>query len=148
MLQAILNKSWQQHPTRHQLYSHLPPITKTIRVRQTRHAGHIYKTNILNEFTKLVIGSQPCLQSHPHVVRFKFIREMDHCFTDCSAFIYSVYTFYLTHLHSCIIQGFQTIVLIFIVIFTMFQLRCPLAFFKCFLLNSGAYMELWTRSFI
>ena len=40
MLRAILNKSWQQHPTRHQLYSHLPPIMKTIQVGRTRHAGH------------------------------------------------------------------------------------------------------------
>ena len=40
MLRAILNKSWRQHPTRHQLYSHLPPITETIQVRRTRHAGH------------------------------------------------------------------------------------------------------------
>ena len=40
MLRAILNKSWQQHPTRHQLYGHLPPITKTILARLTRHAGH------------------------------------------------------------------------------------------------------------
>ena len=40
MLRAILNKSWQQHPTRHQLYSHLPPITKTIQARRIRHAGH------------------------------------------------------------------------------------------------------------
>ena len=39
MLRAILNKSWRQHPTRHQLYGHLPPITKTIQVRRTRHAG-------------------------------------------------------------------------------------------------------------
>ena len=30
MLRAILNKFWRQHPTRHQLYGHLPPITKTI----------------------------------------------------------------------------------------------------------------------
>ena len=30
MLWAILNKSWRQHPTKHQLYGHLPPITKTI----------------------------------------------------------------------------------------------------------------------
>ena len=37
MLRAILNKSWRQHPTRHQLYGHLPPITKTIQVRRTRH---------------------------------------------------------------------------------------------------------------
>ena len=40
MLRAILNKSWRQQPTRHQLYGHLPPITKTIQVRRTRHAGH------------------------------------------------------------------------------------------------------------
>ena len=40
MLRAILYKSWRQHPTRHQLYGHLHPITKTIQVRQTRHAGH------------------------------------------------------------------------------------------------------------
>ena len=33
MLRAILNKSWQQHPTKHQLYDQLPPITKTIQVR-------------------------------------------------------------------------------------------------------------------
>ena len=44
MLQAILNKSWRQHPTRHQLYGHLPPITKTIQVRRTRHAGHCWKS--------------------------------------------------------------------------------------------------------
>ena len=30
ILRAILNKSWRQHPTRQQLYGHLPPITKTI----------------------------------------------------------------------------------------------------------------------
>ena len=44
MLRAILNKSWRQHPTRHQLYSHLPPITKTIQVRWTRHAGHCWRS--------------------------------------------------------------------------------------------------------
>ena len=37
MLRAILNKSWRQHSTKHQLYGHLPPITKTIQVRRTRH---------------------------------------------------------------------------------------------------------------
>ena len=44
MLRAILNKSWQQPPTRHQLYGHLPPITKTIQVRRTRHAGHYWRS--------------------------------------------------------------------------------------------------------
>ena len=44
MLRAILNKSWWQHPTRHQLYGHLPPITKTIQARRTRHAGHCWRS--------------------------------------------------------------------------------------------------------
>ena len=44
ILRATLNKSWQQHPTRHQLYGHLPPITKTIQVRRTRHAGHCWRS--------------------------------------------------------------------------------------------------------
>ena len=44
MLRAILNKSWWQHPTRHQLYGHLPPITKTIQVRRTRHAGQRWRS--------------------------------------------------------------------------------------------------------
>ena len=44
MLQAILNKSWRQHPTKQQLYGHLPPIMKTIQVRQTRHAGHSWRS--------------------------------------------------------------------------------------------------------
>ena len=44
MLREILNKSWQQHPTRHQLYGYQPPITKTIQVRRTRHAGHCWRS--------------------------------------------------------------------------------------------------------
>ena len=44
MLRAILNKSWWQRPTRHQLYGHLPPIKKTIKVRRTRHAGHCWRS--------------------------------------------------------------------------------------------------------
>ena len=40
MLQAILNKSWQQHTTRHQLYGHLP----SIQVRRTTHAGHCWRS--------------------------------------------------------------------------------------------------------
>ena len=44
MLRVILNKSWRQNPIRHQLYGHLPPITKTIQVRRTRHAGHCWRS--------------------------------------------------------------------------------------------------------
>ena len=44
MLQAILNKSWRQYPTKQQLYGHLPPITKTFQVRQTRHSGPCWRS--------------------------------------------------------------------------------------------------------
>ena len=44
MLRAIFNKSWRQYPTKQQLYGHLPPIRKTIQVRQTRHVGHCWSS--------------------------------------------------------------------------------------------------------
>ena len=44
MLRAILNESWRQHPTKQQLYGHLPPITKIIKVRRTRHVGHCWRS--------------------------------------------------------------------------------------------------------
>ena len=43
---------------------------------------------------------------------------------------------------------FRTIIFIFIAIFTMFWLMCSPNFFRCFLLNLGANMELQTTFFI
>ena len=61
MLRAILNRSWRQHPTRYQLYGHLPPITKTIQVRRTRHAGHCWRSR--NELIRDVLLCPP----HTHM---------------------------------------------------------------------------------
>ena len=44
MLQAILNKSWRQHASKQQLYGHLPPITKTIKIRRSRRVGHCWRS--------------------------------------------------------------------------------------------------------
>ena len=44
ILWAILNNSWRQHSTKQQLYSHIPPITKTIQIRWTRHMGHYWRS--------------------------------------------------------------------------------------------------------
>ena len=44
MLRAILNETWRQHPTKHQLYGHPPPSTKIIQVWRTRHAGHCWRS--------------------------------------------------------------------------------------------------------
>ena len=54
MLRAILNKSWRQHPTKQQLYGYLPPITKTIKVRRTRHAGHCWRSGdeLISDFLR------------------------------------------------------------------------------------------------
>ena len=39
-----IEQSWVMHPTKQQLYGHLPSITKTIKVRRTRHAGHCWRS--------------------------------------------------------------------------------------------------------
>ena len=70
MLRAILNKSWQQHPTRHQLYGPLPPITKTIQARRTRHAGHCWRSK-----DKLV---SDVLLWTPHMANQKQDDQLEH----------------------------------------------------------------------
>ena len=44
MLRVILNKSWRQHRTKQQIYGHWPPITKTIKIRQSRQARHSWRS--------------------------------------------------------------------------------------------------------
>ena len=43
-VQYCSNSSWRQYPKKQQLYGHLPPLTKTIQVRRTRHAGHCWRS--------------------------------------------------------------------------------------------------------
>ena len=57
MLQAILNKSWKQHPTKHQLYGHLSSITKTIQVRWPRQAEHCWR--IMDELISDILRWTP-----------------------------------------------------------------------------------------
>ena len=56
VLQAILNKSWKQQPTKQMVYGHLPPISTTIKVRRTRHAGHCWrvKDDPINDVLQLI----------------------------------------------------------------------------------------------
>ena len=75
MLRAILNKSWRQHPTRHQLYGHLPPITKTIQVRRTRHAGHCWRSR--DELIRDVMYSY----GPPHMAVQKQDDQHEHTFS-------------------------------------------------------------------
>ena len=75
MLRAILNKSWRQHPTRHQLYDHLPPITKNIQVRRTRHVGHSWRSR--DKLISDVLLWTPTNGRHEHTFRsYVRIREV------------------------------------------------------------------------
>ena len=61
LIRVLSSLSWirilRATPTRHQLYGHLPPITKTIQVRRTRHAGHCWKSR--DEFISDVLQWTP-----------------------------------------------------------------------------------------
>ena len=72
MLRAILNKSWGQHSTRHQIYGHLPLITKTIQVRRTRHAGHCWRSR------EVLISDVP-----PHMAGQKQDNQHEYTFSSC-----------------------------------------------------------------
>ena len=54
MLQAILNKTWRQYPTSHQLYGHLPPITKTIKLDEPDILRINYKKHLKSIFKKSI----------------------------------------------------------------------------------------------
>ena len=73
MQRAILNMSWRQHPTRHQLYGHLPPITKTVQVRRTRHAGHCWRSKyeLINDILLLT----------PHMAKKKQDDQLEHTYS-------------------------------------------------------------------
>ena len=74
MLRAILNKFWRRHPTRHQLYSHLPPITKTIQVRRIRHAAHCWREARTNSSVMYSYGA-------PHMAKQKQDDQLEHTYS-------------------------------------------------------------------
>ena len=57
MLRTILNKSWRQHSTKQQLYGHQPTITKTVKIRRTKHAEHCWRSK--DEFIRDVLLWNP-----------------------------------------------------------------------------------------
>ena len=59
MLRAISNKSWRKHPTKQLLYGHLPPISKSIKIRRSRQAGHGWRSR-----DELIIDVQLWTPSH------------------------------------------------------------------------------------
>ena len=54
ILRAVQSKSWKQPLTKQQLYSHLPPISQTIQVRQVKYSMHSWRSK--DELTMVSCG--------------------------------------------------------------------------------------------
>ena len=66
-LQPALNKSWKQHPTKQQLYSHLLFVIQTIQVKRARHSGHCWRSKdklISNILLWTSIHGHTCASRH------------------------------------------------------------------------------------
>ena len=75
IIQECCERSWQQHPTRRQLYGHLAPTTKTIQARRTRHAGHCWRSK--DEIVRDVLLWTPAYgQSKPGRPARTFIQQL------------------------------------------------------------------------
>ena len=61
MLHAVLNKSWNQHPTKQQLYGHLPPISQTLQVSWRRRVEYCRRSK-----DKLISNILLCTLAHGH----------------------------------------------------------------------------------
>ena len=73
MLHAVLNKSWKQHPTKQQLYDHLPPISLTIQGRWARHAEHCWRS-----MEKLISDVLPWTPTHGHTCVGQIVKAYIH----------------------------------------------------------------------
>ena len=61
MLHTVLIKSQKQHPTKQQLYRHLPLISQIIQIRWARHAGHYWRSK-----NELISDIVPWTPPHGH----------------------------------------------------------------------------------
>ena len=79
MLHAILDKSWMQQPTKQQLNGHLPPISQTIQVRQTRHEGHCRssKDEFLSDILSWTITYVLVLADQQRLAYFSSVQTQD-----------------------------------------------------------------------
>ena len=64
MLRAILNKSWRQHPTRHQLYGHLPPSRKQSKLDEPCFSSSVLHVSLLEKQGR---AHKWCTPIDPHI---------------------------------------------------------------------------------
>ena len=58
ILRAVLNPSRKRNSIKQQLYSHLPSISQTIKIRRTRHPGHFWRIRdeLINEVLRTMLA--------------------------------------------------------------------------------------------
>ena len=67
MLRAILNKSWRQHPTKHQVYGHLPPIYIIIVIILSCHQHGYPKTSLATpHYLSSLLAAPQGYITYPH----------------------------------------------------------------------------------
>ncbi|KAI8494143.1 hypothetical protein Bbelb_279030 [Branchiostoma belcheri] len=75
MLRAVLNKTWQQHPTKEELYGDIPAVSELIRQRRTGFAGHVYR-NKAELASELILWEPKQGHSKPGRPRMTYIDQL------------------------------------------------------------------------
>ena len=83
MLRTILNRSWRQHP---KTSCHQPLITNTIKIRQTRQAGHCWRSR--DVFVSDVLPWTPSYERAKATFRIGYILYIDFRWSSWPAKIY------------------------------------------------------------
>ena len=85
MLQGILNESLKQYVTEKELHGHLPPISKTIQIRRTKHAGHCWRSK---EEQKLHSPLDPFTKTCKNLYIYNCQNILQYCYIYVYIYIY------------------------------------------------------------
>ena len=79
MQHTVLNNFWKQVPKKQQIDSNLPPISKNIHVRQTRHAGHSWrsKDKLIGNILQWTLTHGYTSVGHPGTTYISPMRTLD-----------------------------------------------------------------------
>ena len=102
MQRAILKKSWKQQSTKQQLYGHLPPISKTIQVRWTRHVGHASVGRPVKTLHQLCADTGCRLEDLPRAANNRcIVRESRKSVVSAWLTYIYIYIYIYTHTKTC-----------------------------------------------
>ena len=85
MLRAVLSKSWNQHPTKQQIYGHLPPISYTKEDKQQMwdSAGKVRTNSLVTFFYRPLHIDVPVFANQQGLIYYCSVRIQDVVWKDC-----------------------------------------------------------------